>query len=83
MTDYGLEVNLLKCLRCGEETLEPCELSSSPDEWSYVKYDKDGDVHHFDINIFVCSQCGHLEFIAESKPKFIVTKDLELLASKD
>jgi len=58
MKCYKTEVNLLKCLICRNETLEPCELSGPPGEWGYAKCDKDGDVHHFDINIFVCRSVG-------------------------
>lgn len=73
----------MKCSRCGNETLEPCEISSPHGDWALIKHDKNEDVHHFDINTYVCSQCGNLEFIAETKPKFIVSKDGELLASKE
>ena len=69
----------MKCMRCGKETLEQCKITSPHGDWACVKIDKDENAHHFDISTYACSNCGKLEFIADTKPKYIVTKDLELL----
>ena len=69
----------MECLRCGKETLELYDGIYIEGSDAIVKTDKDGNAHHFHVNTYICSNCGKIEFIADKKPKYIITNDLEMV----
>lgn len=73
------DIASMRCVQCGNETLELYDGVFIEGCDSLVKTDKDGNAHHFHVNTYVCSSCGRIEFILDKKPKYIVTKDLQMI----